>query len=144
MILLFVLSTGLLKGYREAVWVGITAGFITGIISWNLWGFYILVYAITGFAAGFVPEKVEPDNIFVPLITGVVGSLAYAMIFSSLGVIFDLFYFTTADISKLILFLIWNTVFTLPVFYLSKYVLIPPGLPIDIEDAGKKSSYTME
>ncbi len=144
LILLFVLSVGLLKGYREAVAVGIVGGFVVGIISWNIWGFYILAYALAGFGAGLVPEKVEPDNIFIPLVTGVVGSIAYEIIFSSLGILMDLFYFSAEDFYKILVFLIWNTVLTLPVFYLCKYVLVPPGLPIDIEDAEKKSSYLMD
>lgn len=144
LILLFVISIGLLKGYREAVVVGIVGGFIVGIISWNIWGFYILAYALVGFGAGLVPEKVEPDNIVIPLVTGVVGSLAYELIFSSLGVLMDLFYFSAEDFYKILFFLIWNAILTLPVFYLCKFVLVPPGLPIDIEDAEKKSSYLMD
>lgn len=144
LILLFVLSVGLLKGYREAVAVGIVSGFIVGIISWNIWGFYILAYALAGFGAGLVPEKVEPDNIVIPLVTGIIGSIAYEIVFSSLGILTDLFYFSGEDFYKILIFLIWNTVLALPVFYLCKYVLVPPGLPIDIEEAEKKSSYLMD
>jgi len=144
LVLLFVISVGLLKGYREGVAVGLVAGFITGVISWNLWGLYMLAYCLAGFAAGMVPEKVDPDNFFIVLISGAVGSLGYAVIFTSIGILFDLYYIVMADIYKLLIFLLWNTIFIIPIFYLSKNILIPPGLDIDLAEAPKKSTYTIE
>ena len=126
LILLFVISIGLLKGSREGAVTGAGAGIIAGIISWNVWGLYFLVYSLAGFFAGFIPEKVEPDIFIVPLLSGLVGSVGMALIFSVLGPSLDLFYPTGDDLIRTLIFTGWNGFFSIPVFWVSRYVLISP------------------
>lgn len=144
LVLLFALSVGLLKGYREGAIVGAVAGVITGLISGNLWGIYVLVYSLAGFVAGLVPEKVEPDNIFIPLAVEIGGSVGAALVFALIGKTLNLFIPTTGDYYKALIFLGWNAFFSIPVFWLSRYLLVRPSAKMELEATGMGSDYLIE
>jgi rod shape-determining protein MreD len=143
-VLLFVLSIGLLKGYREGVIAGAVAGVAAGLISWNIWGFYILCYCLAGFAGGVILEKLEPDNFLVPLFSGACTSAAFALIFLLIGPIFQVYYLQGADIYRSLLFAVVNSAFSIPVFLISKYMLVSPGARMDLKSLGIKSDYVIE
>lgn len=144
LILLFVISIGLLKGYREGIIVGLIGGIITGIVSWNLWGLYILCYCLAGLAAGTVPERVETDNFLVPLLTAVIGSAGFALVFSAVAILLDIYYPTFADLYKIPVFILWNAIFALPVFFICKNVIVPPGRELDFDVSLKDKGYTID
>ena len=144
LVLLFVISVGLLKGYREGVIVGALSGILTGLISGNVWGIYVITYCLAGFAAGLVPEKVEPDNFIIPLASGLVGSAGASVLFTLLGQSLELFFPTGDDIYKILIFLGWNAFFCIPVFLLAKYALVAPGIEMDTRSPGIKSDYIIE
>lgn len=124
LVLLFVISVGLIRGYKEAVITGALAGLMAGIISWNIWGLYVLAYSLVGFTAGLVPEKVEPDNLIIPLLSGLSGSLQFSLIFALLGPSLELFYPEGIDFYKSLIFAGWNGFLAVPVFLVCRYVLV--------------------
>ncbi|MCE1246082.1 MAG: rod shape-determining protein MreD [Firmicutes bacterium] len=144
LVLLFAISAGLLKGYREGALVGIIGGVMTGLVSWNPWGIYILGYSLAGFIAGALTEKIEPDNIVVPLISSVIGSIIFTVVLVSISLIFEFFNLEITDLYNMLYFAIWNAVFMLPVYFISRYVLIPPGRELDLSGALKGSNYTIQ
>jgi rod shape-determining protein MreD len=144
LVLLFAISAGLLKGYREGTLAGILGGIAVGMVSWNPWGIYILGYSLAGFMAGALTEKIESDNIFVPLISSVIGSVIFSAVFIMVSLIFEFFYIETADLYNLLYFALWNAIFMLPVYHISKYVLIQPGRDLDLTGTIKGSSYTIQ
>lgn len=124
LVLLFVISVGLLKGYREGAVTGALAGLMAGVLSWNIWGLYSLVYSLAGFISGLVPEKVEPDNFIIPLISGAAGSVLFSLIFALLGPSLELFYPDSPDFYKSLVFTGWNCIMSIPVFLICRYVLV--------------------
>lgn len=144
LVLLFVISVGLLRGSREGALTGLLAGIISGVVSWTPWGPYILGYSLVGFAAGIIPEKVELDKVILPLISGMVGSLAFTIIFTLLAMLFDFIQYSPADLYKVVLFLIWNAIFCLPMYYTGKFILVPPGREVDLSSPTPGTGYTME
>jgi rod shape-determining protein MreD len=141
LVLLFVISTGLLMGFKEGVYVGAAAGLIVGIISQNIWGMYVLVYCLAGFSAGLLTEKVEPDNFVVPLLFGTAASAGSALVFILLGQWLDLFYPGDTEFYKVLVFLAWNAGFSIPVFLVVKYILIGADKDAGHKPQGIKSDY---
>jgi len=144
LVLLFVISIGLLKGYREGILVGFIGGIITGIVSWNLWGLYILCYCLAGLTAGTIPERIETDNFLVPFLSAIIGSAGFAFVFSGVAILLDIYYPTFADLYKIPVFLIWNAIFALPVFFMCKNVIVPPGRELEFDTSVKNKGYTID
>lgn len=144
LVLLFVMSTGLLKGYKEGVYTGILAGFLSGIICGNLWGLYIIGYGLTGFISGVVPEKMETDAFLVPLILGILSSLGFMGVFFVFSIFFDIIPVSITDLQRIPVFLFWNSIFCLPVFFLCKNFLLTPGRELDLTGSTSRSNYLIE
>jgi rod shape-determining protein MreD len=125
LVLLFVISVGLLRGVKEGVVAGALGSVITGLVSWNVWGLYFLAYTLAGFTAGVITEKVEPDNFIVPLMSGLLGSVGICLIFALLGPSLELFYLTGEDFYRSLFFVGLNSAFSIPVFLVSRYILVP-------------------
>ena len=144
LVLLFVVSVGLLKGYREGVLTGGVAGIICGIISGNLWSIYILVYSLTGFAAGLVPEKLEIDNFIIPVISASAASLGTAVLIILIGQWFDLFFPEGTEVYKILTFTAWNALFMIPVFLAARRFIGAKGIDVTIKTTPINSDYIIQ
>jgi rod shape-determining protein MreD len=141
LLLLFVISVGLIKGYREGVIVGAMAAVLCSLLSWNLLGVYLLGYCLAGFVTGLVPERINADNFIVPLISGLAGTLGFSIIFFVAGSLVEQLYISWSDLYRILVLIFWNGLFSIPVFFVSKFLIIPPGTAINLDAQGIKSSY---
>lgn len=122
LVLVLVVSTGFLKGYKEGALAGFLAGIMVGIISANIWGVYTLVYSLAGFVSGVISERVEPDAFIVPSVSISLISLGVSLIFAIIGQSLDIFYPTYSDIYKVPIFIGWNTFFIMPIYNGIRYL----------------------
>jgi rod shape-determining protein MreD len=141
LLLLFVISVGLVKGYREGTIVGAMAALVCSLLSWNLLGVYLLGYCLAGFITGLVPERINTDSFIVPLISGVAGTLGFSIIFFITGSIAEELYISWADLYRIVVSIFWSGLFSIPVFVISRFLIIPPGTTMDLDARGIKSSY---
>jgi rod shape-determining protein MreD len=144
LVLLFVVSVALLKGYWEGAVLGIVAGFFMGIISWNLCGIYMLPYALAGFFAGQIKERVEPDNILVPLLSSLGASALFSFIFWFLGSSLEIIKTTPQDFVNSILFILLNILFSLPIFYFVRFVLFSSDDDVLHKSTSVKGDYLLQ
>jgi rod shape-determining protein MreD len=140
-LLLFVVSSGLLLGYREGAYIGALSGLTAGVISQNIWGLYILIYSLAGFTSGLVSEKVEPDNFIIPAVTGTISSACYALILVLMGHWLEIFSPSSVEILKALTFISWNAAFSIPIFIFTKYFLTGSDTEKMEKSPGIRSEY---
>jgi rod shape-determining protein MreD len=141
LILLFVVSIGLLTGYKEGVFWGAVSGLVTASVFQNIWGVYMLAYCLAGFVSGLVSEKVEPDNFIIPLASGTALSAGSVLIFILSGHYLELFYPSTSELFKILTFLAWNAAFSMPVFLFTKYFLTGADRESRKKSSGVRNEY---
>ncbi len=74
-VLVVAISCGLLFGWQVGLGVGFGGGLLIDLTIGQLIGSHALAGSLVGFVAGLVEERVFKDNLLLPLVGGVVGSL---------------------------------------------------------------------
>nr|PZN73946.1 MAG: rod shape-determining protein MreD [Bacillota bacterium] len=78
-------TLGLLFGWQVGLGAGFAGGLLLDLTVGQLIGSHALAGALVGFVAGLVEERVFKDNLLLPLIGGVVGSvLGQSVVFACL------------------------------------------------------------
>ncbi len=86
LILIMVISYGLLRGPDEGLFFGLAAGLFLDLVAGGLIGIQTLSKVTAGFTAGLLEKTIFKDNLLVPVIAALVGTL----FFESLNVMMHL------------------------------------------------------
>ncbi|SJZ92914.1 rod shape-determining protein MreD [Selenihalanaerobacter shriftii] len=66
LLLIIVISSALLNGYRKGAYIGFFTGLIQDVFSSGLFGSNIVIKLILGYACGFLQKKIYPKSIIIP------------------------------------------------------------------------------
>lgn len=67
LLLIFVFSTGFMRGKKEGIWVGFFAGLLLDIYYGDSIGFYAFIYMYIGYLNGFFHKLFYDEDITLPL-----------------------------------------------------------------------------
>ena len=76
LILVVTVCFGLLYGSLSGLYVGLAGGFLLDLAGGGILGINVLTKALLGYGAGYVGKTVFKDNIFIPLATVAIATLA--------------------------------------------------------------------
>ncbi len=112
LILIMVISYGLLRGPDEGLFFGLAAGLFLDLVAGGVIGIQMLSKTAAGFAAGLLEKTIFKDNLLVPVIAALVGTL----VLESLNVFMHLSFhgnynFWMLLISAIIPLALYNAVF---------------------------------
>ena len=68
LLIILTASFGFMQGKKEGMFVGVVSGFLLDISFGQYIGFYILLYALIGYANGFFQKLYYDENIKLPLL----------------------------------------------------------------------------
>jgi len=77
LVLIMVFSYGLLRGSDEGAFFGLCSGFLMDLITGNILGIGALVKMTAGFFAGFLEKVIFKDNLLVPALAALSGTIAF-------------------------------------------------------------------
>lgn len=101
--LIIVIIYGLLKGKYKGATIGLIAGLIQDIFFGGAIGLNALIYASIGYMTGFLDDKVFKENLILPFLTVLGGTVIYhAMYYLSM-----VFLFRDVDIIVVIKDILW-------------------------------------
>lgn len=127
--LLIVISISLLKGKYYGGFTGLFIGILQDIVFSSVVGINAFIYFFAGYLIGLVENKLSRDNLFIPLIFSIIGTIYYNfsyyifMFFLSLDIPFLLF---TKNI--MIIEIIYNAVLSIPVYILFSKFFVEPTI----------------
>jgi rod shape-determining protein MreD len=75
LILIMVISYGLLRGPDEGLFFGLAAGLFLDLIAGGLIGIQTLSKTIAGFSSGLLEKTIFKDNLLVPVIAALIGTI---------------------------------------------------------------------
>lgn len=75
LILIMVISYGLLRGPDEGLFFGLAAGLFLDLVAGGLIGIQTMSKSIAGFSAGLLEKTIFKDNLLVPVIAALIGTI---------------------------------------------------------------------
>jgi rod shape-determining protein MreD len=103
LLLVVTVSTGLLYGTREGVAAGLFCGFVTDLMRGRFLGLSAFSKGLTGFLFGLLSERIFKDNLLVPLISGLAGTVIDQLLFLVFGHVVGQTLFVWPGIYRIIL-----------------------------------------
>lgn len=75
LVLIIIICYGLLNGTNKGLFLGLIGGFLLDLTAGGILGINIITKALLGFCAGHLERMVFKDNLFVPIISVLVGTI---------------------------------------------------------------------
>ncbi len=117
LILIMVISYGLLRGPDEGLFFGLAAGLFLDLVGGGLIGIQTLSKSIAGFSAGLLEKTIFKDNLLVPVIAALIGTLVLESVNVLMYLSFNSNYnYWLVLVSAIIPLSLYNAVFA-PVIY---------------------------
>ncbi len=127
--LIIVISIALYKGRFYGGFVGLIIGMIQDIVFSPVIGVNAFIYFFAGYLVGLVENKLTKDNIFIPILFSILGTIYYNfsyyvfMFFLSRNIPFLSF---AKDI--LVIETIYNCVLSIPIYKLFSKIFVVPKI----------------
>ncbi len=77
LLLVVTFSIAIFRGHTEGGFTGLGCGLLLDIFSGGIPGYFVLIYALTGYLTGFACQRVVTDVPFIPLIFTVLSEFLY-------------------------------------------------------------------
>ena len=123
LLLCWLLSWTFLGGAREGIRMGLYCGFLMDFSGTSFFGFYMILGSMLGWAFGKVHRQLFRDNIGLPMVGVIIGTVATAFFlllfagkFQISFVMIGSWFLTIFEQS------IWNSLFMVPVYGLATYL----------------------
>lgn len=117
LILIMVISYGLLRGPDEGLFFGLAAGLFLDLVAGGIIGIQTLSKSIAGFSAGLLEKNIFKDNLLVPVLAVLIGTIVLESFNVMMYLSFQGNYnYWLVLISTIIPLSVYNTVFA-PVIY---------------------------
>lgn len=130
--LLIVIAISLLRGKYYGGFMGLFIGLLQDIVFSPVIGINAFIYFFAGYLIGLVENKLSRDNLFIPLIFSVVGTLYYNFSY------YVFMFFLSRDIPFLsftknimIVEIIYNAILSIPVYMIFSKIFIEPSIRFD-------------
>lgn len=127
--LLVVISMAIFKGRFYGAFLGFTIGVIQDIIFSPVLGVNSFILFFAGYIVGLIENKVIKDNLFIPLLLSILGTIYYNftyyifMFFLSKNISFLSF---TKDV--LLVEIIYNSILSMPIYKIFSKIFVVPQI----------------
>lgn len=127
--LLIVISISLLKGKYYGGFIGIVIGMLQDIVFSPVIGINSFIFFFLGYIVGLVENKLSRDNLFIPLILSIIGTIYYNFFY------YIFMFFLSRDIPFLSFIrnimtieIIYNAILSIPVYMMFSKFFVEPTI----------------
>lgn len=127
--LLIVMCVSLLKGKYYGGFLGIIIGLLQDIVFSSVIGINSFIYFFAGYLIGLAENKLSRDNLFIPILFSIVGTIYYNFIY------YTFMFFLSKNIpflsvSKYIMIIeiLYNMVLAIPIYMIFSKVFVEPTI----------------
>lgn len=131
LVMLFIIMLGLYNGVAEGVVFGMLAGLVLGYFSSGYCGIFCFSYGTAGLAAGFVSERMHPDDVVMPLLAATVLTAACSFLVVVLNLALGSPGHFHTFLMRILPLLLMNALLAIPMGYLARARGITSRRPIE-------------
>ena len=117
-----VIGLGLLTGFGRGVFAGVWGGFLFAALCGANFGSFMVSRGVAGGLVGNLPKSIQRDNIYVPIIAVIVGSIASEIVYFIMAPASPVGWWARMILTQSL----YNALITLPIYWALQRALPPP------------------